>query len=85
MEKEESLTTATVYSSLLNKPRTFGIGQMPFFIIVMFTTLLVSLVHPLCFVIGIVTLLTCKQICRKEEYLLDFLIENLSQSDVYMG
>lgn len=85
MEKTEEIFTVPVYSSLLYKPRMFGIGQTAFYGIVCFTVVLMSMVHPLCLLLGVLVLAICKTLCKKEPFLIDFLIENLSQSDYYIG
>lgn len=85
MEKTEEISTVPVYSSLLYKPRMFGIGQNAFYGIVCLTVVLMSMVHPLCLLLGVLLLAICKTLCKKEPFLIDFLIENLSQSDYYVG
>lgn len=85
MEKTEEIATMPVYSSLLFKPRMFGIGETAFYGIIGFTVVLMSMVHPLCFLFGVILLCVSKILCKNEPFFIDFLVENLGQSDYYIG
>ena len=82
---EEFITTEPVYKALLESPRIFGIGETAFFGILIFTVILMSSVSIYCVGIGILALITCRLICRKEPFMIDFLIKDLTQQDFYEG
>lgn len=85
MESGNEIKTSPVYTSVLAKPRIFGIGEKAFYGIVIFTVIMMSMVSVFCICIGIVILVVLRLLCRKEPLLVDFLIENISDSDFYEG
>lgn len=87
MENKETLYdyALPVHQALLHPIQLFGIGDTAFMIILMTTTFLATLVSAWCIIIGLIALFIVKQLCKNEPYLVDFIIENLSQSDIYIG
>ncbi len=84
---EESLYDyeITVHQSLLHPIQFMGIGEMAFVIIAMFTTMLSTLISPWCIILGVIALLLLRFMCKDEPYLVDFIVQNLSQADKYGG
>lgn len=76
---------APVHQSLMEKNVLFGIGSMPFYIIIMVTILLCSMVSVFCIFVGLLAFFICRLICKKEPMLLEFIIQNLNVKDVYRG
>lgn len=88
MEKDtESLYqySYTVHQSLVNPILFFGIGEQAFMLIVMVTVILSSLISIWCIIIGVVALVLMRFICKKEPYIVDFIIESLNNTDIYRG
>lgn len=85
MENANEIKTSPVYASVMTKPRIFGIGEKAFYGIVVLTVVLMSMVSVFCIGIGIIMLVVLRLLCRKEPLLVDFLIENISESDFYEG
>lgn len=84
---EENITDygLQVHTSLLEKQVLMGVGEKAFYIILLITIILASLVSIYCIGIGIIALLICRRLCKNEPFLLDFLFENLSEQDIYIG
>lgn len=74
-----------VHQSLMDIPQLFGVGEKAFYAIVMVTVLLCALISFWCLGVGLVALLVCKRLCRNEPMLLEFMIQNMQQSDIYLG
>ncbi len=85
--KEEDITdyAIPVHQSLMEKKMLFGIGEKAFYTILIFTIILATMVSIYCIGIGILALLICRRLCKNEPMLLEFLFENLSQQDIYIG
>lgn len=85
--KEENIEdyAIPVHQSLMEKKMLFGIGEKAFYSILIFTVILAAMVSIYCIGIGIAILLICRRLCRKEPMLLEFLFENFSQKDTYIG
>ena len=85
--KEEDITdyAIPVHQSLMEKKMLFGIGEKAFYTILIFTVILATMVSIYCIGIGILALLICRRLCKNEPMLLEFLFENLSQQDIYIG
>lgn len=82
MDEDYSLP---VHTSLMEKKQLLGIGPSAFYTILFITTILTALVSFYCIGIGIVAVLICRRLCKKEPMLIEFLFENLMQQDIYEG
>lgn len=82
---DDFITVEPVYKALLEKPRIFGIGEPAFYGILIFTVLLMSTVSIYCIGIGILCLIICRILCKKEPYMIDFLVKDITQQDFYEG
>lgn len=82
---EEELSGYPVYKSLIHKPTLFGIGQLPFYSILILTVILVGMVSFYCIAIGIILLLSARMICKKDKHQIDFLFEDMMEADHYEG
>ena len=87
MKEDEDITdySLPVHTSLMEKQVLFGIGEKAFYAILMVTVILCAMVSIYCIGIGIIALIICRVLCKKEPFLLDFLFENLTQQDIYEG
>lgn len=87
MEEEDSLVNyqLDVYSSLIRQYPFMGIGETAFGIIACFTMILVISISKFCILIGFIAVLIMKQVCKNEPNMVDFVMNNLNQSDVYIG
>ncbi len=87
MQKDEDITdfAMPVHQSLMEKKVLFGIGDKAFYTILMITILLASMVSVYCIGIGVLAVIICRRICKNEPYLLEFLFENFTQQDFYIG
>ncbi len=74
-----------VHVSLMEKKLFFGIGEKAFYIIGFITLIICALTTIYAIVIGIVGILACRIICKKDPLTIDFALENLMQKDVYEG
>ena len=74
-----------VYNSLMQKKQLFGIGDKAFYLILMITIILASMVSVYCIGLGILSVIICRRLCKNEPMLLDFLFDNLMQNDIYEG
>ena len=74
-----------VHVSLMEKKLFFGIGEKAFYIIGFITLIICALTTIYAIVIGIVGILICRIICKKDPLTIDFALENLMQKDVYEG
>lgn len=74
-----------VHVSLMEKKLFFGIGEKAFYIIGFITLIICALTTIYAVVIGIVGILICRIICKKDPLTIDFALENLMQKDVYEG
>lgn len=72
-----------VYTSLMTPVQFMGIGELAAGIIACFTTVLCLMVSKFCIVLGIAAFFILKAICKNEPNMVDFLADNLSQSDAY--
>lgn len=84
---EESLYDyqVEVHKSLLHPIQFMGIGEIAFVLICMVTTVLATLVSVWCIIVGIVAFGVVRFMCKGEPYLINFMVENLSQGEVYHG
>lgn len=85
--EEEKLSdyALTVHQSLMQPIQLFGIGEQAFMVILMFTVIFATIISIWTIAIGVVVLFITKQMCKKEPLLIDFIIENMNQADVYRG
>lgn len=74
-----------VHISLMEKKLFFGIGEKAFYIIGFITLIICALTTIYAIVIGVVGILICRVICKKDPLTIDFALENLMQKDVYEG
>lgn len=74
-----------VYTSLLEKNVFFGIGETAFYLIAVLTIILMSLLSFYCILIGIIAILICKMLCKKEPMFLEFTFQSLMQAKMYAG
>lgn len=74
-----------VHVSLMEKKLFFGIGEKAFYIIGFITLIICALTNIYAIVIGVVGILVCRIICKKDPLTIDFALENLMQKDVYEG
>ena len=77
--------SAPVHVSLMEKNVMFDIGTMTFSIIMMVTVVLMSMIHMTCIIIGVIALLICRQVCKKDKMTLEFMFQNMSIADCYRG
>lgn len=85
MEDDITNYALPVHQALMEKKVLFGVGEPAFYTILIVTIILTSLVSIYCIGIGILALIICRRICRDDPMLLDFLIENFGQQDIYIG
>lgn len=87
MNDEEDIVdfSLPVHTSLMEKQVLFGIGEKAFYAILMVTIILAAMVSVYCIGLGVIALIVCRILCKKEPFLLDFLFENLGQQDIYEG
>ena len=85
--EEESVTdySVPVHKSLMERHMLFGIGELPFYGILVVTVILACLVSPYCILLGVAAVMVCRLLCKKEPQLLEFIIQNMSVHDVYRG
>lgn len=83
--EEVSDYALNVHQSLMQPIQLFGVGEQAFMIILMFTVIFATLISIWTILIGLVVLFITKQMCKKEPLLVDFIIENMSQADIYRG
>lgn len=85
--KEENLGdyAQSVHTSLMEKKMLFGIGDKAFYTILILTVIMASMISVYCIALGVIALLVCRQVCKEDPYLLDFLFENLNQQNIYEG
>ncbi len=74
-----------VYTSLMETHLFFGIGEMAFCLIAMVTIILATIVSAYCILLGIIAVLVCRMMCKKEPMLINFIFQNLLQQDKYLG
>jgi len=82
---EENDYGLPVHRSLMEKKVLFGIGRKAFFVIIVFTAILASITNFIAFGVGVVAVFVCRALCKSEPYLIDFVIETLSQKSSYNG
>ena len=84
---EESLFDyqAEVHKSLLHHIQFKGVGELEFVMIMMVTTVLATLVSVWCIIVGVIAFAVVRFMCKGEPYLINFVVENLGQSEVYHG
>ena len=84
---EESLFDyqAEVHKSLLHPIQFMGVGELAFVMIMMVTTVLATLVSVWCISVGLIAFAILRYMCKGEPYLVNFVVENLGQSEVYHG
>jgi type IV secretory pathway VirB3-like protein len=74
-----------VHVSLMEKSVMFGVGTTVFCVIMMVTVVLMAMVSASCVLLGVVMLLVCRQVCKKDNLTLEFMFQNLGVQDVYRG
>ena len=74
-----------VHISLMEKNVMFGIGTTVFCVIMMVTVMLMALVNASCVLIGVILLLVCRQVCKKDKLMLEFMFQNMGFRDLYWG
>ncbi len=74
-----------VHVSLMERKLFFGIGEKAFYIIGFITLIICALTTIYAIVIGVLGILVCRIICKKDPLTIDFALENLMQKDVYEG
>ena len=85
--EEESVSNYSlpVRKSLMEQSVLFGIGQSAFFVIFMITVILVASFGLYFSIFGVVAFLVCRLLCRKDSMTIEFLFQNLAESDFYRG
>lgn len=85
--KSEDITdyALPVHTSLMTKKQLMGIGDKAFYSILLITLVLTAMVSIYCIGIGIVATIICRKLCKNEPMLIDFLLDNLMQQDIYEG
>lgn len=84
-ENEFSVYSAPVHVALMEKNVMFGVGSTVFYGIVMVTVVLMAMIHAACILIGVAALLVCRQVCKKDNLTLEFMLQNLGVPDLYWG
>jgi type IV secretory pathway TrbD component len=74
-----------VHRSLQEPDVIMGIGFTALLLIVSVTVILASLVSIWCVLLGAAALVIVKILCKDDPFLVDILIDNLSQPDRYEG
>lgn len=74
-----------VHISLMEKNVMFGIGTTVFCVIMMVTVMLMALVNASCVLIGVILLLVCRQVCKKDKLMLEFMFQNMGFRELYWG
>ena len=86
-DKEEFVSdySLPVRKSLMEQSVLFGIGQTAFFAIFMVTVILVASFGLYFCVFGVLAFFVCRLLCRKDSMTIEFLFQNLAESDFYRG
>ncbi|MFI3257027.1 MAG: VirB3 family type IV secretion system protein [Spirochaetales bacterium] len=74
-----------VYVSLCEPVQFMGIGENAFMLIALVSVVLASSISWYLLTLGIIALIVARKLCKKEPFLIDFLIENINQTDFYKG
>ncbi len=74
-----------VHLSLMEKKVLFGIGDKAFYIIGFLTIVICALTTIYAIVLGIIAIIICRAVCKKDPMTIDFALENMMQKDVYEG
>ena len=74
--------SAPVHVSLMEKNVMFGIGTTVFCVIMMVTVVLMAMVGAPCVLLGVVLLLVCRQVCKKDKMTLEFMFQNMGFRDL---
>lgn len=77
--------SAPVHVSLMEKNVMFGIGTTVFCVIMMITVLMMAMLGAPCVLLGVLLLLICRQVCKKDNMTLEFMFQNMSYRDLYWG
>ena len=72
-----------IHRVLLEPNQLLGIGVVPAMFILVLTIILMNVVSFWCAIIGIVLLLICKTLCRKDPYMLTILFERIMQPTIW--
>lgn len=86
-QEEETLYdyAQNVYTSLVHPIRFMGIGEAAASVIFCGTTLLAMMVSKYCIALGVIAFLIVKHLSKNEPYMIDFILDNLNQSEIYRG
>lgn len=68
---------------LLEANQFFGIGLGPAMFILVFTIVIMNMVSPWCFPIGLVLFIVCRVLCKKDPYMLTFLFNRMLQPEIW--
>ena len=85
MDEDYEDYSVPVHVSLMEKRMFFGIGEKAFYVIGFITLLLCALTNIYAISVGIIGILACRIICRKDPMTIEFAIENIMQKDIYEG
>lgn len=84
-ESDFSVFAAPVHVALMEKNVMFGVGSTVFCVIMMITVFLMAMIHAACILLGVIALLVCRQVCKKDNLTLEFMLQNLGVPDLYWG
>ena len=85
VESDFSVFVAPVHVALMEKSVMFGVGSTVFCVIMMITVFLMAMIHAACILLGVIALLVCRQVCKKDNLTLEFMLQNLGVPDLYWG
>jgi len=85
MEEEVSLYdfASPIHRVLLEPSQLLGIGIAPAMFILILTIVLMNMVSPWTFPIGIVLFIVCRILCKKDPYMLTILFDRLTQPAIW--
>lgn len=72
-----------IHRVLLEPNQMLGIGVAPAMLILVLTIVLMNLVSPWTFPVGIVLFVVCRMLCKKDPYMLTILFARLMQPSIW--
>lgn len=85
MEEEVTVYdfTSPIHRVLLEPNQLMGIGMIPAMFILIITILLMNLVSIWTFPVGLILLVVCRALCKKDPYMLTILFDRLTQPSIW--
>ena len=72
-----------IHRVLLEPNQLLGIGVAPAMAILVLTIVLMNMVSPWCFPVGIVLFVVCRMLCKKDPFMLTILFSRLLQPSIW--